>query len=458
MNEYFSGKYFGTDGFRGKYGSELLDEHAELIGKFLGDIYSNEKKARILIGRDTRSSSPLLEESLIRGISSHGGEATKLGICTTPAVAHLAKLRKFDCAVMITASHNPADDNGIKILNSRGEKMEDTIILGLERYIESGLRCRTRRSFNKDLGDSHRGDLINLYLDHLLCAAMESEDTAPDNILSGMRIGLDCANGGASYIAPKVFRALGAEVYQIGTAPDGNNINKGVGSTHISALAALVEENHLNCGFAFDGDGDRCITVDSNGKIIDGDGEMLALAKDMAEKSALSNNKIAVTVMTNKSLHIELSKLGIDCLVTAVGDRFVYEKMRELGLSLGGEQSGHIIIGDEPTGDGVLSAIHLAKIIKKKGSLGDYSPLPQVIKNVKVINKNMIFEDSTLWKKIEVLKEKIRDRGRIVLRKSGTEDLLRVMVEHENLEKCKLIVSKIVDIIEETEAAYKNEN
>ncbi len=534
------GRYFGTDGFRGEYGRGLCDRHAELIGRFLGEFYGkgfveNEQKdakkrgkiyggkekiesekgalakgkgktqgARILIGRDTRASSELLEAALIRGIRAAGGEALSLGVCTTPAVAFSVancranfedKGEKFsanaadfeigaepsadwadfaigaepsdgtessDAAVMITASHNPWRDNGIKIFDRCGQKISEEITAKIENFIDENFKPKAKNSdiavlklemaacgkegkkcgnfsikSSKNSADFAAGK-IGIYEEHLRSFGAD---------FSGLRIGLDCANGAAFAIAPRVFRALGAEVFTIGTEPDGENINRGVGSTNISALRDFVRENGLDLGFAFDGDGDRCITVNRGGDVLDGDCEMLNLALDLLSRGELFEGKIALTVMSNQGLVRELERHGIGCEICPVGDRFVAEKMRELGLCLGGEQSGHIIIGSEVTGDGILTAICLARIFTERGFLQNFTPLPQVSENVSVRDKERVMGDERLGLILSEMKSELGGDGRILLRPSGTENLIRIMIEHQNPEKCKLMVSKIADLV-----------
>lgn len=529
------GRYFGTDGFRGEYGRGLSDRHAELIGRFLGEFYGkgfveNEQKdakkrekiyggkekiesekderakgkgetqgARILIGRDTRASSELLEAALIRGIRAAGGEALSLGVCTTSAVAFsVANCRAYfedkgekftanaadfaigaessadwadfaigaessDAAVMITASHNPWRDNGIKIFDRCGQKISEEITAKIENFIDENFKPEVESSdiaalklemaacgkegkkcgnfsikSSKNSADFAAGKM-GIYEEHLRAFGAD---------FSGLRIGLDCANGAAFAIAPRVFRALGAEVFTIGTEPDGENINRGVGSTNISALRDFVRENKLDLGFAFDGDGDRCISVNRAGDVLDGDCEMLNLALDLLSRGALFGGKIALTIMSNQGLVRELERHEIGCEICPVGDRFVAEKMRELGLCLGGEQSGHIIIGSEVTGDGILTAICLARIFTERGFLQNFTPLPQVSENVSVRDKERVMGDERLGLLLSEMKNELGGDGRILLRPSGTENLIRIMIEHQNPKKCKLLVSKIADLVQ----------
>ena len=511
------GRYFGTDGFRGEYGRELTDAHAELIGRFLGEFYGNRfeenesadcqkaekihseiktnraetgtfskekgkirldfsegksenklgfsegksevKRARILIGRDTRASSENLEAALIRGIRAAGGEAFSLGVCTTPAVAFLARKFYDDAAVMITASHNPWRDNGIKIFDRCGQKISEEITEKIEDFIDENFQSAPNvpideRKENRDVFCKENSEIISSGAsENRADFAAESTEIYEEHLcsfgadFSGLRIGLDCANGAAFATAPRVFRRLGAEVFTIGTEPDGENINRGIGSTNISALMNFVVENELDLGFAFDGDGDRCITVNRNGQVLDGDCEMLNLALDLLSRGELKGGKIALTVMSNLGLLRELEAHEIGAEICPVGDRFVAEKMRELGLRLGGEQSGHIIIGDEVTGDGILTAICLARIFSERGFLWKFLPTPQVSENVSVREKGRIMGDERLSFLLRKLENSLHGEGRILLRPSGTENLIRIMVEHQNTEKCKLIVSKIGNLV-----------
>ena len=388
-------KYFGTDGFRGEFGRELLPNHAFLIGRFLGWYFGERLgiSCRILVGKDTRKSSSALETALVRGIIRSGGEAYLLGVATTPALSYLAEANDFDAAVMITASHNPFYDNGIKILNCHGEKLDEETTALLESYMD--------------------GDLSALGID-----------------------GDDLPLG-------DVFKKLGAEIHLIGCSPDGENINRGVGSTHTDALAALVRNHGLDMGFAFDGDGDRCIGIDATGEVIDGDREMLILAKWLKGLGELSFDTLVTTVMSNKGLFSALAKNQIKCEITPVGDRFVWEKMMAEDDSLGGEQSGHIIIRKHAsTGDGILTALCLATIAhKEKKSLAELSEelvvFPQLTENIPVKDKESIINDPDVRELYRQVSDEIGDDGRILLRCSGTESLIRIMVEHQSIDKCK---------------------
>ncbi len=432
-------KYFGTDGFRGEFGRELLPNHAFLIGRFLGWYFGERLgiSCRILVGKDTRKSSSALETSLVRGIIRSGGEAYLLGVATTPALSYLAEANDFDAAVMITASHNPFYDNGIKILNCHGEKLDEETTALLESYMDGDLSALGIDGDDLPLGEGASIDFCGAvaeYRCHLIRVA-ES--------LSGVRIGLDCANGAAYKIAPDVFKKLGAEIHLIGCSPDGENINRGIGSTHTDALAALVRNHGLDMGFAFDGDGDRCIGIDATGEVIDGDREMLILAKWLKGLGELSFDTLVTTVMSNKGLFSALAKNQIKCEITPVGDRFVWEKMMAEDYSLGGEQSGHIIIRKHAsTGDGILTALCLATIAhKEKKSLAELSEelvvFPQLTENIPVKDKESIINDPDVRELYRQVSDEIGDDGRILLRCSGTESLIRIMVEHKNIDKCK---------------------
>ena len=439
-------KYFGTDGFRGEYGKTLTDAHAEAIGRFLGTHYKDG--ADILIGMDTRRSSPLLEAALIKGIRSAGGTAYRLGVCPTPVVSFLAKLGEIKAAVMITASHNPACDNGIKLFGGDGEKLPDEITALCEKFIDG----KDADELIKENASS--GKFVNVW--HMILR-WEKEMISSVDRLDGLKIGLDCANGATYDTAPRIFKALGAEVRAIGCAPSGDNINLAVGSTHPEALAELVVNEGLDMGFAFDGDGDRCIAIDKSGKVIDGDAEMFILAKAMQRRGELTGNAVVSTVMSNEGFSHSLSRLGIACHRTQVGDRFVAEKMREIGAALGGEQSGHLIFGSGG-GDGILTALNLAAEAKQsKKSLIDLTEgltlYPQASESVKVADKGAVMADKELVDLIASLSRRIGNSGRILLRPSGTENVIRLMIEHQNQEKCKQYLEIIASKIKERHAS-----
>ena len=439
-------KYFGTDGFRGEYGNTLTDAHAEAIGRFLGIHYGDG--ADILIGMDTRWSSPILESALIKGITSAGGTAFRLGVCPTPAVSFIAKHGGVAAAVMITASHNPASDNGIKLFDNSGEKLSDEIIAICEKFIDEKDSISKATIKEKTAVDDKK--FVNVQ--HLIMR-WEKEMISSADRLDGLKIGLDCANGATYDTALRIFKALGAEVFTIGCDPDGKNINLGVGSTHPEALAMMVQEDGLDMGFAFDGDGDRCIAIDKDGRTIDGDGEMFILAKAMKARGELTDDKVVCTVMSNGGFIHSLEKLGIKCSITAVGDRFVAEEMKVSGAALGGEQSGHIIL-QKGGGNGIFTAIRLAELSKAAGKgLGelteDLTLRPQLARNINVKDKSSAMSAQKLLNAIKDARDEMGDQGRIILRPSGTENLIRLMVEHENPDKCKQYVDKLVKIIEE---------
>ena len=447
-SENISLKYFGTDGFRGEYGKELTDAHAEAIGRFLGFHYGDG--AAILIGKDTRWSSPLLESALIKGIRSAGGTAFRLGVCPTPTVSFMAKQGGVNAAVMITASHNPACDNGIKLFGNDGEKLPDEIIAICEKFIDEKEKISKAEDLIKKDASGDSAKFVNVQ--HLIMR-WEKQMTSSTDGLDGLKIGLDCANGATYDTAPRIFRALGAEVFTIGCEPDGENINLDAGSTHPEALSRMVRREGLDIGFAFDGDGDRCIAVDRSGAIIDGDGEMFILAKAMKEQGELTGDTVVCTVMSNGGFIRSLERLGIKCSITSVGDRFVAEEMRASGAALGGEQAGHLIINDG-SGNGIYTAIKLAELSKKtKKSLAELTSgltiYPQLTRSIRVKDKNAVMSNVTLLESVKSASVEIGASGRILLRPSGTENLIRLMAEHKNPNKCKQYVDKLAKIIED---------
>ena len=406
------GKYFGTDGFRGEANLSLTSNHAYEIGRFLGWYYSKNKsgsdRARIVIGKDTRRSSYMLEYSIVAGITASGADVYMLHVTTTPSVSYVTRQDSFDCGVMITASHNPFYDNGIKIINSFGEKLEDGVTALIEEHLDSGksLPLAERDKIGR-IVDYVAGR--NRYVGYLISVAANS--------YKKLRIGLDCANGASWSIAKSVFDALGAKTYVTGAEPDGLNINSGCGSTHIENLITLVKQNRLDVGFAFDGDADRCIAVDQNGNVVDGDGILYILSQRLKERDMLENNCVVATVMSNSGLFASLSKKGIDCVQTAVGDRFVYERMLENSYSLGGEQSGHIIIKKySTTGDGILTAIMVCEqMCDRKSTLSNlcegFFAYPQLTVNLKVASKDAVLSDEKVNAALERVKEKSAARA-----------------------------------------------
>lgn len=450
-------KYFGTDGFRGKVNSELTAMHAFKIGRFLGWYYkslnSSEYRPRIAIGKDTRRSSYMLEYAIASGITSSGADAYMLHVTTTPSVSYVVKQDDFDCGIMITASHNPFSDNGIKVINSNGEKMDDEVILLIEAYLDGDYdKLNIKTDIPLALGDEI-GRIIdyvagrNRYVGYLISLASHS--------YRGLKIGLDCANGASWMIAKSVFDALGAQTYLIGASPNGININENCGSTNIKSLSDLVKEKSLDVGFAFDGDADRCIAVDECGNVVDGDKIIYILAKSLKDKQMLTGNTVVATVMSNMALIKALNNDSINCVTTAVGDRFVYSAMQEGDYQLGGEQSGHIIIRKyATTGDALLTAIMLTEEMKdrkcKFSKLCDTLSLnPQINKNYSVADKNRVIRDNTLTKQINDINKYLGNAGRVILRASGTESLIRVMAEAESYDKCESLINQIEQSMKE---------
>ena len=442
-------KYFGTDGFRGEAGENLTVEHAFRIGRFLGyNLGNKQAKAdtcRVVIGKDTRRSSYMFECALAAGLTSSGADAHLLHVTTTPCVSYITRTENFDCGIMISASHNAYYDNGIKLFNAEGEKMDDAFLEEMERYLdgEVGEIPYAKREHIGRTMDYVEGR--NRYIGYLISLAVRS--------FKGKRIGLDCANGSTWRIGKSVFDALGAETYVIGNRPDGTNINAGVGSTHINYLQEFVLEHKLDVGFAFDGDGDRCLAVDEKGQIVNGDHILYLYARYMKERGRLEDNTIVATVMSNLGLFRALDELKVHCEVTAVGDRYVYENMRDGGHLLGGEQSGHIIFAKYgATGDGVLTAI---KVMQAMLSSGDplselAAPMrvyPQVLKNVTVKDKERIMQNSGVQVAVREVEQRLGDNGRVLLRPSGTEPLLRVMVEAGTQEDCATCAEHVVAAI-----------
>ncbi len=441
------GKYFGTDGFRGEANVSLTADHAYKIGRFLGYYYGKSNpKAKIVIGKDTRRSSYMLEYSLAAGITASGGDAYLLHVTTTPSVSFVTRTEGFDCGVMISASHNPYYDNGIKLLNSSGEKMEQETLELIEAYLDGNDRIPFATG-------EHLGRTVdyvagrNRYVGFLISLGMYT--------FKGLRIGLDCANGAAWNIARTIFEALGARVYLLGAEPDGVNINAGVGSTHMEKLQTLVKEKGLDVGFAYDGDGDRCLCVDENGQIVTGDHILYILGNYMRDKGLLDNNTVVTTVMSNFGLYKALDRAGIQYAKTQVGDKYVYEYMAKNECRLGGEQSGHIIISKYAnTGDGILTSLKLMEVmLAKKKTLGQLcrgiTVYPQVLENVRVKDKTAARQDPDVKKAIAYVEALLGDSGRVLVRESGTEPVMRVMVEAPTEAECKNYVNRIVEVIQE---------
>ncbi len=430
-------KYFGTDGFRGEANKTLTADHAFRIGRYLGagSTGNDHRRPKILIGKDTRRSSYMLEYALAAGITASGGDAYLLHVTTTPSVAYITRCDDFDWGVMISASHNPFYDNGIKLLNANGEKMDDDTIAALEAYLDADPETIPYAT-GGDIGRTV--DYVagrNRYIGYLISLARFS--------FKGYRIGLDCANGAAWSIAPAVFNALGAKTYTINADPDGTNINENAGSTHIEALQALVKEKKLDIGFAFDGDADRCLCVDKNGDIITGDHILYLLGTALKKEGRLDGNTVVTTVMSNLGLYKALEKAGIAYTQTPVGDRFVWQEMANSGYALGGEQSGHIILSRyATTGDGILTALQVMEaIIGQKSDLTTLlTPLkmyPQHLINVKVRDKAAAMAKPAVQAALKEAEEALAGNGRVLLRPSGTEPCIRVMAEAETMEDCK---------------------
>ena len=436
-------KYFGTDGFRGVANEGLDVEHAYKIGRFVGWYYGARqgKKARIILGKDTRRSSYMFESALVSGLVASGADAYMLHVIPTPGVSYEVVDGAFDCGVMITASHNPYTDNGIKLVNAEGYKMDEDVLELIEDYIDG--KSEVPLATGDAIGctvDYMQGR--NRYIAHLIASANFS--------LQGVKVGLDCANGAASSVAKPVFDALGAETHVIHNDPNGLNINLDCGSTHIRTLQEYVKEQHLDVGFAYDGDADRCIAVDGEGEVVDGDRIMYICGKYMKEQGTLVNNTIVTTIMSNLGLYKALDREGIAYEKTAVGDKYVYENMAANGHCLGGEQSGHIIFSkNATTGDGILTSLKVMEVIlEKKQSLhrlaSEVEIFPQVLKNVRVSDKTAAQEDADVQKAVEEAVQELGSDGRILLRPSGTEPVMRVMAEARTTEICEMYVDRII--------------
>lgn len=438
-------KYFGTDGFRGKANCDLTVEHAYKIGRFIGHYYGRDHKCRIVIGKDTRLSSYMFECALCAGITASGADAYTMHVTTTPSVAYIARTEEFDCGIMISASHNPFFDNGIKLINGQGEKMEVAVINEVEKYLDGeygDIPYATGENIGRVI-DHAAGR--NRYIGYLVSLATHS--------YKGMKIGLDCANGSTWMIAKSIFDALGAETHVINNTPDGINVNTNCGSTHIEHLQEYVKAHKLDAGFAFDGDADRCLAVDENGDLVDGDKILYIYGCYLKEKGMLTNNTVVTTVMSNFGLYKAFDEVGIAYEKTAVGDKYVYENMRQNGHLIGGEQSGHIIfIKYATTGDGLLTAIKLMEVIlTKKQPLSVLAePMrvyPQVLKNVRVTDKDSAMNDPDVQAAVDAVTESLGSQGRILLRKSGTEPVLRVMVEAPSKELCAEKVDGVIEVM-----------
>ena len=459
------GRYFGTDGFRGEANENLTADHAHRIGRFLGWYYGELKRragddtpARIVIGKDTRRSSYMFEYALVGGLVASGADAYLLHVTTTPSVAYVARTDGFDCGIMISASHNPYYDNGIKLMNGNGEKMDEGTIGLVEDYLDGKLHV-----FDRDYAEipyAHREKIgctvdyvagRNRYMGYLISLGLYS--------FKGVKVGLDCANGSSWNIAKTIFDALGAKTYVINAQPDGTNINENAGSTHIEGLQQLVKENGLDVGFAYDGDADRCLCVDEQGRVVDGDAILYIYSKYMQERGKLIPNTVVTTVMSNFGLYKAFDEAGIGYAKTAVGDKYVYEYMTQNGCRLGGEQSGHIIFSKyASTGDGILTSLKIMEAMmaskKKLSQLTEGLTIyPQVLENVRVKDKAKAQADPEVQAAVEAVAQALGDSGRILVRESGTEPLIRVMVEAETEELCHQYVDQVVAVVKAREEA-----
>ena len=441
------GKYFGTDGFRGEANKVLTVEHAFKVGRFLGWYYGKDHKAKVVIGKDTRRSSYMFEYALVAGLTASGADVYLLHVTTTPSVSYVARTEDFDCGIMISASHNPFYDNGIKVINGMGHKLEAEVEAQIEAYIDGELE-ELPLAEKEEIGrtvDHAAGR--NRYIGHLISLATRS--------FKDKRVGLDCSNGSASAIAKSVYDALGAKTYVINNEPDGTNINTNCGSTHIEVLQQFVKEKKLDIAFAYDGDADRCIAVDENGNVVDGDLILYVCGKYLKEQGRLNGDTIVTTIMSNLGLYKACDKAGIRYEKTAVGDKYVYENMLQNNYSLGGEQYGHIIFSKyATTGDGILTSLLLMEVVmEKKQSLGklveEVKIYPQLLKNVRVADKKEARENPAVVKAVEEVAETLGDDGRILVRESGTEPVIRVMVEAATDELCKECVDKVIDVMAE---------
>ncbi len=439
-------KYFGTDGFRGEAGKVLTADHAYKIGRYLGWYYGKEHRGRIVIGKDTRRSSYMFEYALVAGITASGSDVYLLHVTTTPSVAYVVRTEEFDCGIMVSASHNPYNDNGIKVMDGNGHKIAAEIEDAMEAYID-GEVPELPFATGENIGTATDYAIgRNRYIGYLISLATRS--------YKNMKVGLDCSNGSTFNIAKSVFDALGAKTYVIGNEPNGLNINRDCGSTHIANLQKLVVEKGLDVGFAFDGDADRCIAVDETGMEIHGDFILYVCGKYLKENGRLDGNTVVATIMSNMGLFKALDKAGIDYEKTTVGDKYVNEAMVANGYVLGGEQSGHIIFSKHATtGDGILTAIMLMEVIlEKKQSLHTLAQgmkmYPQCLKNVRVADKKAVTENARVQQKKKEIEEKLGEDGRILLRESGTEPVIRVMVEAATDALCEQYVDEMVEVIE----------
>ena len=442
------GKYFGTDGFRGEANVTLTVEHAFQVGRFLGWYYGEKNKperCRVVIGKDTRRSSYMFEYSLVAGLTASGADVYLLHVTTTPSVSYVVRTEGFHCGIMISASHNPFYDNGIKVINEKGEKLEEDVISQIEDYLDGKtgpLPLAVKEKIGRTV-DFAAGR--NRYIGYLISIATRS--------FKNKKVALDCANGSASAIAKSVFDAVGAKTYVIHNEPDGTNINTNCGSTHIEELQRYVRENQLDVGFAYDGDADRCIAVDEKGNVVDGDLIMYVCGKYLKEEGRLNQNTIVTTVMSNLGLYKACDRAGIRYEKTAVGDKYVCENMMANGYSLGGEQSGHIIFSKHATtGDGILTSLMVMEVLMERKQplsvlTSDVMIYPQLLKNVRVEDKAAARENEAVKAAIRNVEEALGDDGRILVRESGTEPVIRVMVEASTDELCEKHVNDVIEVM-----------
>lgn len=444
------GKYFGTDGFRGEANVDLTVEHAYQVGRFLGWYYGKKnpgERCQVVIGKDTRRSSYMFEYALVSGLTASGADVFLLHVTTTPSVSYVVRTEGFCCGIMISASHNPFYDNGIKVINERGEKLEEAVIQEIEAYLDGEIG-EIPLAKGADIGrtvDFAAGR--NRYIGYLISIATRS--------FKNVKVALDCANGSASAIAKNVFDALGAETHVMNNQPNGLNINTDCGSTHIEHLQKFVVDEGCDLGFAYDGDADRCIAVDGKGRVVDGDRIMYICGTYMKEQGSLVNNTVVTTIMSNFGLYKAFDREGISYVKTAVGDKYVYENMAATGHCLGGEQSGHIIFSKHATtGDGILTSLKLMEVVLERkqplDKLADEVEIyPQVLKNVRVKDKKAAQDDETVQAEVAAVSEALGEDGRILLRQSGTEPVVRVMVEAPDMDTCERYVDQVIAVMRE---------
>ncbi len=457
------GKYFGTDGFRGEANRNLTADHAYKIGRFLGWYYGELKRqngddtpARIVIGKDTRRSSYMFEYTLVGGLVASGADAYLLHVTTTPSVAYVARVDEFECGIMISASHNPYYDNGIKLINGNGEKMDEGTISLIEAYLDGEVELFGEKYSEVPYAHKEKiGRTVdyvsgrNRYVGYLISLGMYS--------FKGVKVALDCANGSSWNIAKSVFDALGAKTYVINADPNGTNINNNAGSTHIEGLQKYVVEEGMDVGFAYDGDADRCLCVDEKGQVVDGDAILYVYGRYMKERGKLVTNTVVTTVMSNFGLYKAFDEQGIGYAKTAVGDKYVYEYMQKNGCRIGGEQSGHIIFSKyASTGDGILTSLKMMEVMMaRKKTMSqlteDLHIYPQVLVNVRVQDKAVAQADPDVQAAVQKVADELGDTGRILVRESGTEPLIRVMVEAETHDICQKYVDDVVNVINEKE-------